>query len=151
MKFLLTREVGRLARWLRILGCDARYESSANTSACVLAALKEDRVLVTRNRRIGRRHAGTIVCLSSDDVKAQLRELGQRLGLLWDASQMFTRCLVCNRPLEAVAKDSVRERVPEFVFQTQEQFHQCPACRRVYWRGTHWGHVTEVLEEIRKG
>ena len=151
MKFLLTREVGRLARWLRILGYDARYEPSVNTSICVLAAIKEDRVLVTRNRRIGRRHAGTIVCLVSDDVKAQLRELGGRLGLRWDASKMFTRCLVCNRPLEAVAKDSVRDRVPEFVFTTQEQFHQCPACRRVYWRGTHWGHVTGFLEEIQKG
>ncbi len=151
MKFLLTREVGRLARWLRILGYDARYEPSVNTSACVLAAITEDRVLVTRNRRIGRRHAGTIVCLGSDDVKAQLRELGQRLGLCWDASKMFTRCLVCNRPLEAVEKNSVRDRVPEFVFTTQERFHQCPACRRVYWRGTHWGHVTQVLEEIQKG
>jgi len=151
MKFLLTREVGRLARWLRILGYDARYEPWANTSVCVLAAIKEDRVLVTRNRRIGRRHAGTIVCLGSDDVKAQLRELGRRLGLRWDASRMFTRCLVCNKPLEAVAKGSVRERVPEFVYKTQEEFHRCPACRRTYWRGTHWGHVNKVLEDIQGG
>ncbi len=151
MKFLLTREVGRLARWLRILGYDARYESSANASACVLAAIKEDRVLVTRDRRLGRRHAGTIVGLGCDEVKAQLRELGRQLGLRWDASRMFTRCLVCNRSLEAVEKDSIKERVPEFVFKTQEQFQQCPACRRVYWRGTHWGHVTRVLEEIQKG
>ncbi len=150
MKFLLTKEVGRLARWLRILGYDARYESSVNASACVLAAIKEDRVLVTRNRRIGRRHAGTIVWLDSDDVKAQLRELRQRLGLRWDASGMFTRCLVCNRGLEAAEKDSVRDRVPEFVFKTQEHFHRCPGCDRIYWRGTHWGHVRRVLEEIQK-
>jgi uncharacterized protein with PIN domain len=151
MKFLLTGEVGRLARWLRILGFDARTQPRTNASACVLAAIREDRVLVTRNHRIGRRHAGTIVCLESNDVKEQLGELARRLGVRWDAAKMFTRCIVCNAALETVEKPRVRDRVPAFVFETQEIFHQCPSCLRVFWRGTHWGHVTHVLQQIEKG
>ena len=60
----------------------------------------------------------------------------------------FTLCLECNQPLEARSKEQVKELVPLYVFQTQSQYMTCPACRRIYWRGTHWRAMTEKLEQF---
>ena len=52
--------------------------------------------------------------------------------------QPLTLCLECNQPLAAKAPEEVEGRVPPYVFKTQTQYMECPACRRIYWRGTHW-------------
>jgi len=148
MKFLLTRELGRLSRWLRILGFDARYEPSDSKAFCMLEALKEERVVVTRNMRFGRRHGGSVVFLRANDLKGQLRELRDQLGLAVDRSRFFSRCILCNEPLTAIQKAAVEKEVPPHVFGTVDAFRRCPVCRRVYWKGTHWGNAEEVAEEV---
>jgi len=60
-------------------------------------------------------------------------------------------CLECNQPLPEKSKQQVKDRVPPYVFQTQDQYMECPACRRIYWRGTHWQAMTQRLKKFMKG
>jgi len=61
---------------------------------------------------------------------------------------MFTRCIICNEPLFPIEKREIKELVPQYVYQTQNLFHKCNICKRVYWQGTHWGNMQRYLESI---
>lgn len=137
-----------MSRWVRILGFDARYEPSDNKAFCMLEALREERVVVTRNRRFGRRHGGSVIFLRSNDLGGQIRELRDQLGLVIDRGHFFSRCILCNESLMTAQKATVQKEVPPYVFQTVDAFRRCPVCRRIYWKGTHWGHVEEILKKV---
>jgi len=150
MKFLLTRGLGRLSRWLRILGFDARYEPSGSKAFCMLEALKEERVVVTRNMRFGRRHGGSVIFLHSNDLRGQIRELRDQLDLTVDHGRFFSRCILCNEPLAAIQKAAAEKQVPPYVFETVDAFRRCPVCRRIYWKGTHWENVEEIIISLQR-
>jgi uncharacterized protein with PIN domain len=148
-KFLLTKELGRLAKWLRILGFDAEYFRQDNTSSLIIQALREDRVILTRNHRLPQGRGVKIILINAETIKAQLAETLKKLNLSPSEQEMFTRCIICNEELVAVEKDKIKEKVPAYVFKTQEDFIRCPKCQRIYWQGTHWGNVRHCLEEIQ--
>jgi len=130
--------VGKLARWLRLLGYDARYERDMPDGRLVEAARREERVLLTRDRRLVRRRAcRDFLLVESDDPVEQLRQVVDQMDLEVDDSRWFERCMDCNRRLVRVARQQVRVEVPEHVYRQHRRFARCPACRRVYWRGTH--------------
>jgi len=152
MKFIVDSNVGRLARWLRIAGFDTVFINDLDDNRLVRLALSEGRVLLTKDTQIlKRRVAATgrlkVILIESEEVKQQLRQVLKTLNL---ASQIrpFTLCLECNQPLVTKAKEEVKDLVPPYVFQTQTQYMQCPACQRVYWRGTHWQRMSRELERI---
>ena len=151
MKFILTKELGRLARWLRILGFDCVYFNSPKISSLKIQALREDRVIVTRSHWLkGERHIKTIF-LESENLVGQLRQIIGRLNLNTDEFRMFSRCIVCNTELAQIDKEKIEQEVPEYVYSTQDRFNLCPVCKRIYWQGTHWGNVAKVVEEIKRG
>ena len=148
MKFILTKELGRLAKWLRILGFDTVYFSENNASSLVIQALRDERIILTRNQRLPQTRGVKIVLITQEKIKEQIREILKLLHIAPDAQQMFTRCILCNEVLVDIAKDKVKDKVPEYVFKTQEDFVTCPQCQRIYWQGTHWGNVIATLKEI---
>jgi len=148
MKLLLTRELGRLAKWLRILGFDTEYFKEANISSLIIQALRENRVIITRNHRLPRSAGLRIVLIKEEKLKEQLREVLKALEISLDSVLMFSRCIICNEELVEIAKDQIKDRVPEYVFNTQKDFISCPKCERIYWQGTHWGNVETILKEI---
>ena len=145
VKFILTKEVGRLCRWLRILGFDAEYFLENNLATLIIKALRENRVIVTRKKKIDDLK---VIRVYANDVKEQLREVLIQLELRPDEEKMFTRCVICNKTLEKVEKEEVKEKVPLYVYQTQNEFYQCPSCRRIYWQGTHWGNVKKIIQDL---
>lgn len=149
MKFLITAELGRLCRWLRLLGYDTQLYKSTNISALIISAIRESRIILTRDRKVPAYRGARVVRVSSDFLKDQLAETTKELGLVADEKQMFTRCILCNEPLSGIKKEAVRKAVPEYVFKTQEDFVKCPVCNRIYWPGTHWGNALKYLEEIK--
>jgi len=147
-KFILTKELGRLARWLRILGFDVTYYDSNNLGTLIIEALREERIIVTRRKsKIDELEKKTVV-IAYDDVKGQLRQLIEKLNLQIDKGRMFTRCVICNQILVEAKKEEMKNRVPEYVFKTQKDFMACPSCQRVYWQGSHWGNINKILEDI---
>lgn len=148
MKFILTKELGRLAKWLRILGFDTEYFTESQESTFIIKALQEDRVILTRNVHLGQ-HAGIkMLQIKPDYVNEQLKQVMQELSLKPNKSLMFTRCILCNEALRAIEKEKVKDKVPEYVFKTQSDFVTCPKCQRIYWQGSHWGNINTILKEI---
>jgi len=148
MKFLASRELGRLAKWLRILGFDTVYFRTGNKSSLIITALREDRVVLTRNKILANNRALKILFIKSQDVKSQLREVSKGLDVRFNPQDMFTRCIVCNQSLASVGKEEIRDRIPEYIFQTQNEFSRCSECGRIYWQGTHWGNVSQIIKEV---
>jgi uncharacterized protein with PIN domain len=147
-RFVADRMLGKLAKWLRVLGYDVVYLERAGEEE-VLEKLQEGRTLLTRNRRARLWHGkGKIFMVHHNDPKIQLGEVvkGLRLGELEDA--IFSRCLNCNRPLEAVEREEVREQVPDYIYQKEKEFRRCGDCGKVYWHGSHALRMRQQLKEI---
>lgn len=148
MKFLLTKELGRLAKWLRILGFDAVYFKQDNLSSLIIQALRDNRIILTRNHRLPKLRGFKIVVIKAEKIKEQLSEVLKVLEIKADSDRMFSRCIICNEELIDIEKEKVKDKVPEYVFKTQEDFVTCPKCKHIYWKGTHFGNVKNTLQEI---
>ena len=141
--------LGALARWLRALDVDVAYDPALDDAALVERAVAEGRTILTRDRRLTeRRLARDHVLIRSDDLDEQVRQVVAELGLDPDPGRFLGRCLRCNAPLEAIDAESARARVPPWVARTHEEFRACPACGRVYWRGTHVERMAKRLEKM---
>lgn len=149
MKLLLAKELGKLAIWLRILGIDTEYSKADKNSALFLQALREGRIIVTRNHHLAKRTGLSIVLLRKEKVKEQIPEVLKALNLEINKDIMFTRCTICNVLLDKIDKEKAKLSVPEYVFKTQDDFYTCQRCGRIYWQGTHWGNVSETIEGLR--
>lgn len=149
MKFILTKELGRLAKWLRILGFDTVYYNQDNLSSLIIQALRDERIILTRNQRLPQARGLKIVLIKNEKIKKQVEEILKTLKIKPEPGIMFSRCILCNTELVDIVKDKVKDKVPEYVFKTQEDFLTCPKCQRIYWQGTHWGNVQKTLEEIK--
>ena len=147
--------MGKLAKWLRMMGYDALFFEGSSDSQMIAMAMAENRVILTRDTQIMRRRVVTngrlkAVLIQSDEPERQMRQVMDTLRL--DCQfQPFSICLECNQPLVERSREQVRDQVPPYVFQTQSQYMECPACHRIYWRGTHWQAMTRKLEHSVKG
>lgn len=148
MKFLATKELGRLCKWLRILGYDCEYFTEDSLASLTIKSLQEDRVILTRNARLSEKAGFKVVHIKSDLVKEQLRQVLDKLKLKVSDEEMFTRCVICNVLLEGIKKEGIKDKVPPFVYETHEDFVRCARCGRVYWQGTHWGNVRKYVDGI---
>ena len=130
--------LGRLARWLRAVGCDAaQLPIETPDAALVDFARREDRILLTRDGHLLRElRPDRAVRILSDVPLEQLREVVVACGLA-RPRELFTRCLVCNAPLVDTRLDDVAGRVPPGAREVPGPLRRCPACERVYWRGSH--------------
>lgn len=140
--------LGKLAKWLRMLGYDTIYIPDADDDELVRIAVREDRMLLTRDRRLCDRRMVRQRCVFVDwgNTKAQVCQVVRELDLTIDREALFTRCAVCNGEIAPVSKLDVEDRVPPYVYQTQAEFGFCAGCDRIYWRGTHVAHVMEALD-----
>jgi len=152
LKFIVDNNVGKLAKWLRIMGYDTVFFVGSNDSHMVAKALAESRVILTRDTEIMKRRLVTsgqlrTILINGDEPEPQMRQVIDTLNL--DCQfRPFTLCLECNQPLVEKNKDQVKGQVPPYVFQTQSQYMECPACHRIYWRGTHWQAMTRKLKKL---
>jgi len=146
-RFLADRMVGKLARWLRLLGYDTVYLPQLSPVGVMREARRQGRIILTRDSRIVRqKDAPPLLFITADRFREQLRQVVGELRLD-PVKQLLTRCSECNERLQVVTKNEVRDRVPEYVWQTQEEFRRCPACQRIYWSATH---KERVLAELRR-
>jgi len=151
-RFMVDHNVGKLVKWLRMMGYDTCFFDGDDDADLIAAALAEDRIVLTKDTQILKRWVITsgrlkAVLIQSDEPEQQLRQVIGTLNLDCQFSP-FTLCLECNQSLVARGKQEVKERVPPYVFQTQNQYMECPACRRIYWRGTHWQTMVRGLKKF---
>lgn len=151
-RFVVDHNVGKLARWLRLMGYDARFFDGGDDGELVSLALNEGRIILTRDTRIMERRLVTkgrlkALLIGSDQPLKQIRQVVDSLRLDY-RFKPFSLCLECNQPLLDREKVEIEGLVPPYVYKTQQQFRQCPACGRFYWRGTHWRAMTRRLEGL---
>ena len=150
-RFVADKMLGRLARWLRILGCDVLYGNNFSGKGLLAAARSEDRIMLTRDRAVLRggdlpRH----LFVDSDHVREQLRQVVEAFSLS-PTERLFRRCVECNGELEVVARDAAAGLVPPFVLETQPDFRRCVRCHHLYWYATHVERVRRELDRMGLG
>jgi uncharacterized protein with PIN domain len=134
-----------------MLGYDSLFFDGEDDSQLVKQALTEGRVLLTRDTGIMRRRvvaSGRLkaILLQSEQPEEQMQQLVSTLDIK-NQSRPFTICLECNRQLIDKSPAEIKDRVPPYVYKTQTQYMECPQCRRIYWRGTHWKAMLTKLEQ----
>ena len=150
VRFAADIMLGRLAKWLRILGEDVIYGAHLSGYGLIRAARLEKRLILTRDRSLKNKQPPPTLYLSSDHYREQLRQVIRDCGLVV-GKRLFTRCLRCNTVLQGRTKDSIEKLVPPYVFSTQEKFFWCATCRRVYWPATHHQNMVDELEKLQVG
>ena len=148
LRFQVDAMLGRLARWLRVLGFDAAWEADIPDERLVRSALAEERWILTRDRklleewRVPRAHL-----VAAERPFEQLREVVRAFDLAATARPL-RRCARCNALLEPAARAAVREHVPAGVMAREERFWRCQGCGHVYWRGSHVRRIERVLRKL---
>lgn len=138
--------LGRLCKWLRLIGYDAVYANHWPDIRIVACARAEGRLVLTRDRELSRHKAIHCLLINDQTLTAQLEQVISTLGT---PSPRRPRCPRCNTVLVGATHEQAKPHVPEYVWQTQAQFTCCPQCDRYYWQGTHWQHVRSVLAGIK--
>lgn len=150
MKFIVDKMLGKLCKWLRILGYDATYFVLSDRRLLVYKSLQENRIILTRDRRVSKKKSWGLVLIEGNFVDEQLKQVIQELKLEVEGKNIFSRCLICNISLEPIARSEAQDKVPPYIYQTQDRFVFCPQCRRVYWQGTHWERAKQQYANIRE-
>ena len=145
MKFICDAMLGRLSKYLRILGLDAEY----TRDLLVLEQYKEQPdspYFLTRT--MNTISYERIIFIKSDKVREQLQEIREIIRPFIDPGKLMNRCIDCNVELVNVEKKDIEQMVPEFVFHQYAQFRSCPKCRKVYWEGSHAKGMAQLVREI---
>ncbi len=147
--FLLDNHLGKLAIYLRLLGFDTWYRNDYQDQELASLAEKTGRILLTRDRGLlMRKQVAKGYCIHSLSPKEQLGEVLLRYDLL-DQITPFKRCLRCNYPLEPVAKSEIVDRLLPLTREYYQEFHICRRCNQIYWKGSHYDHMLQFIEQLR--
>jgi uncharacterized protein with PIN domain len=150
--FFADAMLGRLARWLRMLGYDTAYEKVISDEALISRVVTEQRWLLTRDSYLVQRKVlrGRHTLIVSDHLQDQLRQLQSELHLDLDLSdKTASRCATCNSILIVIPHEEATSTVPAYVASLHPRFVQCPNCGRIYWPGTHWTYMLTRLQDLR--
>jgi hypothetical protein len=147
--FIADEMLGRLAKWLRLLGYDTLYFKGGGDTILIDLAEQQGRIILTRDTLlIRRRRCRNYIFIRSDHWREQLIQVFLEASL--NTGSILTICPICNYPLEPVDKESVRPLVPPYVWQTQNIYSRCNLCKRVYWSATHVYHILDELTILKK-
>ena len=147
MKLLADATLGRLARWLRILGYDTTYIVDTDDFAVMRSARAANRLILTRNRALASRRGLRSLFIDSGVLEEQLKQVYSTLGP--PEQPVLPRCSVCNQTLHDLSREAAATRVPPFVYRNHKRFKVCPGCERVYWQGTHWRRMRMLMNGLR--
>jgi len=153
MKFIADGMLGKLTRWLRMLGQDVKYSKSLYDEQLIKTAKTENRILLTRDLKLYQRarKRGVDTALIEGATKAEkLAGLARRFNFKLEIDVAVSRCPKCNTLIRSVSKDEVVDRIPEATSTFYDDFWECSGCGQVYWRGSHWMRIEKTLKKARQ-
>lgn len=146
--FIVDSHLGRLATYLRLLGFDAAYRNDYEDDELANQAYEPNRILLTRDRRLLMRRLIVYgFCLQTRDPRRQLKDVLHRYGL-HDQIQPWRRCLRCGARLRPVPKEEILHRLEPKTRSYYHEFHICEQCQQIYWKGSHFEPLRQLIEEI---
>jgi uncharacterized protein len=152
VKFIADSMLGKLARWLRMLGQDVTYNVQLNDNDLLELAKEENRVLLTKDLELYQRaNAKSIGALyiEGKSESERLAEIAKRYDLTLEIDMEKSRCPVCNTKLKAAPKEQLSGELEKNTLTYYDKFWKCPNCGQVYWQGAHWKQITCTLEEAQ--
>jgi len=148
MNFVVDCMLGKLAKWLKILGFDTAYDSAADDDQILSLAQNDQRTILSRDTQLLRRARGLpSLHIDSESWPDQVRQVLAAFEL-WDKTAPFTRCLDCNLRLTPVSREKACNLVAPFILEMAAEFALCPSCGRIFWPGTHFKAMEERLAEL---
>jgi hypothetical protein len=149
MKFLADAMLGKLAKWLRLIGVDVSFDKYLTADQAEKLAMKEGRVLITRRTSIVQKPKHPeILFIKYNALADQFRQFLESYPAIDPWANIFFRCILCNTQLEPVQKETVLSFVPPYVAKTQTNFTRCPTCQRIYWPATHKERMEKHLRQL---
>ncbi len=146
MIFLADITLGKLVKWLRILGYDTIFYRGIVDLPCLRKAEKEGRIVLTRKQKPpGKQYSGRLFVVTGDCVTDQIGEVFEKLGLIPESERFFTRCVKCNFELLTASQEEVSGRLPPYILENCSHFRRCPSCNGVFWPGTHKENMQKFL------
>ncbi len=149
MKFIADNMLGKLAKYLRMMGYDTVYPPPSDANGLIVLSKSEDRVILTRNSIFIRDFKPeNYLFIESQHFSEQMIQVIKKFNLEINTDNFFTLCMICNEHLFQVSKEEVKEKVPESVYINFKEFRQCPSCSRIYWHGGHTQRMENKLMGI---
>ena len=152
MKFLADSMLGKLARWLRMLGQDVAYNIQLDDNGLLDLAKKERRVLLSKDLELYQRAIGRNIdafFVQGKSESERLAEVAKRYGLKLTIDMEKSRCPVCNTKLTATPKEQLQSELQKNTFTYYEKFWKCPNSKQIYWQGAHWKQISNTLNEAQ--
>lgn len=148
MKFIVDVMLGKLAKWLRILGYDTLYDNSYSDDDLFFKAHRQERILLTRDKELSSRmNPKYTLYITGLTVQEQVKQVVSAFNLN-TTDFVFSRCTLCNSPITTIPKNDVAGKVPLYIFESTTQFYFCPTCEKIYWPGSHIKQVRAILKTI---
>ncbi len=148
-KFISDVHLGRLTRYLRMMGLDVLYKNDFEDDEIVKISLKEKRAILTKDRGILKRGEVTHgYWVRSIKVEEQVKEVLRRFALQKEIKE-FSRCIECNDLLKPIKKELIINQLQPNVAQSQNEFYKCPSCKKNYWKGTHYQRMLLFVQSLK--
>jgi len=152
VKFLADSMLGKLARWLRMLGHDVAYNTQLDDNELLDLAKKERRILLSKDLELYQRAIAKGIdafFVEGNKESERLAEVAKRYGLELAIDMEKSRCPVCNTKLNATQKEKLSGELQKNTFTYYEKFWKCPNCGQIYWQGAHWKQISNTLNEAK--
>ena len=152
-KFIADGMLGKLTRWLRLLGHNIEYAGSMDDKELIQKARNENRVLLTRDVELYKQaiaKGAEAFLIESPNQTANLASLAKRFKFKLEVDVKVSRCPKCNGTIKTASKTSVADKIPPTTSSNYNEFWQCQQCGQVYWRGAHWNRIEKILDEAKK-
>ena len=149
MKFIADGMLGKLTRWLRMLGHDVKYSNKLNDEELAAIAKKERRILLTKDLELYQRAAAKGIdafYVAGETEAARLAELAKRFRFSLVIDLENSRCPKCNTKLRVALKEKLAGKVEKNTFAYYSDFWKCPRCGQIYWQGAHWDRIRVTLK-----
>ena len=145
--------LGKLTRWLRLMGCDVEYANDMEDKKLMALAKKQKRILLTRDLELFQQanaHGVDTFLVEGRTEVERLACMAKKYDLPLEIDVTVSRCPKCNTKIQIIAKDSVAGKVEKATFTSYNEFWECPKCGQIYWQGAHWKRIATTLEEANK-
>jgi len=153
LKFVADGMLGKLSRWLRMLGHNVKYAGALSDDKLLKIAKVEHRILLTRDLELYQQAIAKGIkaaYVEGADEAEKLAKLAKRYGFPLEIDLKISRCPKCNARIKPIEKESVKSRVPESTYKYYDEFWECPKCGQIYWQGAHWKRISATLEKAKK-
>ena len=153
MKFLADGMLGKLTRWLRMLGQDVEYSVKFSDSELLELAKKENRVLLTKDLELYQRAIAKgidALYLEGKTESERLAELAKRYSLTLTIDMEESHCPICNTKLQPSPKEQLKDELEVNTYTYYDKFWKCPNCGQIYWQGAHWKQINNTLTQAEQ-